>query len=134
MFAVYSLILFSFYRPQRSCDKVMFLHLSVILFTGRLADPPLGRHAPWADTNQADNPRHTPWAATPGQTPPWEDILPYAQCLLGYGQEAGGTHPTGMHSCSLIFFRLGVRCEWALTHTYIRNASWVCDKPVAIHT
>ena len=24
----------SFYRPQRSCGKVMFLHLSVILFTG----------------------------------------------------------------------------------------------------
>ena len=23
----------SFYRPQRSCGKVMFLHLSVILFT-----------------------------------------------------------------------------------------------------
>ena len=24
----------TFYRPQRSCGKVMFLHLSVILFTG----------------------------------------------------------------------------------------------------
>ena len=23
---------------------------------------------------------------------------PPAQCLLGYGQQAGGTHPTGMHS------------------------------------
>ena len=21
------------------------------------------------------------------------------QCMLGYGQQAGGTHPTGMHSC-----------------------------------
>ena len=30
---------------------------------------------------------------SPGQTPP-------AQCMLGYGQQAGGTHPTGMHSCS----------------------------------
>ena len=30
----------------------------------------------------------------PGQTPP------PAQCMLGYGREAGGTHPTGMHSCS----------------------------------
>ena len=26
--------MFSCYRPQRSCGKVMFLHLSVILFTG----------------------------------------------------------------------------------------------------
>ena len=34
----------------------------------------------------------------PGQThPPWTD--PPAQCMMGYGQQAGGTHPTGMHSC-----------------------------------
>ena len=25
---------------------------------------------------------------------------PPAQCILGYGQQAGGTHPTGMHSCA----------------------------------
>ena len=24
---------------------------------------------------------------------------PPAQCMLGYDQQAGGTHPTGMHSC-----------------------------------
>ena len=24
------------------------------------------------------------------------------QCMLGYGQQAGGTHPTGMHSCFII--------------------------------
>ena len=37
----------------------------------------------WANTPQAD---------TPGQTP-------LLQCMLGYGQQVGGTHPTGMHSC-----------------------------------
>ena len=58
--------LISFHRPQRSCSKVMFLHLSVILSTG--GKPPLGRHPP-------------------------------AQCMLGYGQQAGGTHPTRIHSC-----------------------------------
>ena len=69
MFAVYSLILFSFYRPQRGCDKVMFLHLSVILFTGRLADPlgqtrPLGRHQP------SRQPQAHPLGRHPrGQTP-----------------------------------------------------------------
>ena len=33
------------------------------------------------------------------QTPPRSDtpLLP-AQCLLGYGQQTGGTHPTEMHS------------------------------------
>ena len=75
MFAVYSLILFSFYRPQRSCDKVMFLHLSVILFTGRLADPPgqtrpLGRPQP-SRQPQAHPLGSHPWADTPvGRHPP----------------------------------------------------------------
>ena len=31
-------------------------------------------------------------ADPPGRHPP-------AQCMLGYGQQAGGTDPTGMHSC-----------------------------------
>ena len=42
------------YRPQRSCSKVMFLHLSVILSTG---GPVLQTH-PLADTPSPD----TPWA------------------------------------------------------------------------
>ena len=60
---------------------------------------PLGRHtpSPWTDTPWADTPpapqADTLWADTqPGQTPP-------AQCMLGYDQQVGGTHPTGMHSC-----------------------------------
>ena len=53
------------------------------------ADTPLGRHPLWADTTPwAD----TPWADTPLGRPP-------AQCMLGYGQQVGGTHPTGIHSC-----------------------------------
>ena len=41
----------------------------------------------------------------PGQTPPCPvhaEIHPPAECMLGYGQQAGGTHPTQMHSCLLI--------------------------------
>ena len=57
------------YRPERSCGKVMFLHLSVIFHGGVC---------------------HT----SPGQTSP-----PPAQCMLGYGQQAGSLHPTGIHSC-----------------------------------
>ena len=47
----------NYYHPQRSCGKVMFLHLSEILFTGRcLADipprqTPPGQRSPWADTS-----------------------------------------------------------------------------------
>ena len=36
---------------------------------------------------------HPPGRHPPGQT------HPPAHCMLGYGQQAGGTHPTGMHSC-----------------------------------
>ena len=72
-----------FYRPRRSCGKVMFLHLSVILSTGEMCipawtvqgmcipacsghggvyhRPPPRRTPSWADT---------PWAGTPRQTPP----------------------------------------------------------------
>ena len=85
----------------------MFLHLSVTLFTGGLPHPqqtPPGQTQPlgqtplshWADTTPLG--RHHP----PGQTPPpWAD--PPVQCMLGYSQQAGGTHPTGMQSYSRIF-------------------------------
>ena len=45
--------------------------------------PLLGRHPP------SRHPTGRPPTDTPGKTPP----------MLGYGQQAGGTHPTGMHSC-----------------------------------
>ena len=74
---------------------------------GEVCHTPLGRppwtdtpwaDTPWADTNQAHNPlSRQPLDRPPGQTPPWAD--PPVQCVLGYGQQAGGTHPTAMHSC-----------------------------------
>ena len=55
-------------------------------------------------------PRQTPphpGQIPPGQTPPWADTPlgrhPPARCMLGYGQQAGGTHPTGMHTCLKIY-------------------------------
>ena len=122
------------YRPQRSCSKVMFLHLTVILFTGGVsASGPRGQTPPrqtppGQKSPRQKPPRHTlPWAdIPPGQTPPgrhppmpsafWDTphpvhagIHPATQCMLGYtppaqrmlgyGQQAGSTHPTGMHSC-----------------------------------
>ena len=54
----------------------MFLHLSVILFTGAGVC-----HTPRADT-------------------------PPAECMLGYDQQAGGTHPSGMQSCFSLMFSL----------------------------
>ena len=42
-------------------------------------------------------------------------IHPPAQCMLGYSQQAGGTHPIGIHSCLVYSLRLiNLRCEWTL--------------------
>ena len=73
----------------------MFLHLSVILFTGRV-------DTPWADTpSQAD---------TPGRPPPPK-----------MATAADGAHLTGMHSCyvcnqvyfvNLLFVITLTKCLW----------------------
>ena len=65
----------------------MFLHLYVILFTGEeggLPNPP----APGVGQTLQG------WADPSGCRPPqgWADPP-------RYGQQAGGTHPTGMHTC-----------------------------------
>ena len=79
---------------------------------------PLGRHPP----GQTPFPGQTPPGQTsPRQTPPAQCMLGYippcpvhagihppAQCMLGYGLQAGGTHPTGMHSC---FKKVSRRCQ-----------------------
>ena len=106
------------YRPQTKFAKVMLSQVSVCP-GGCLPHcmlgytPPMGK-PPWTDTrkgadtppHQADTPRaNTPQADTPtlgrhphlGRHPP-ADPAP-TQCMLGYGQQAGGTHRTGMHSC-----------------------------------
>ena len=110
------------YRPQRSCGKVVFLHLFVShsVHGGVSASGPGGvcyTHThPWADTRQEDNPpgqtppwEHTPlgrhlWADTPlgRHPPPWTEIPPgrhLRQIPPPVGQQAGDTHRTGMHSC-----------------------------------
>ena len=72
-----------FYRPQRSCDKVMFLHLSVILFTGGGCLPP----QPPGKTPPSTPGQTLPPGQTPQQTPPAQCMLGYippAQCMLGY--------------------------------------------------
>ena len=67
-----------YYRLQTKFAKVMFLHVSVYP-QGRY--PPLDRYPP------------------PGQVPP-PGTVPAGR----YGQQAGGTHPTGMHSCVCYVF------------------------------
>ena len=64
--------------------KVMFLLVSVIVFTGGVST-----------SVHAGIPARTPHTASPGKhaSPPPEEQTP------AYGQWAAGTHPTGMRSC-----------------------------------
>ena len=59
------------------------------------ADTPLGRHPPGKNCLQQTPRGQTP----PSQTPTRTDTPSPMQCMLGYSQQAGGTHPTGMYSC-----------------------------------
>ena len=86
-----------YYRPQTKFAKVMFYTcLSAILFTGGGVPAqvhPLGMYTPLG--------RYTPWAGTPPRQvhPPAGTPYPGAVHAGRYGQQVGGTHPTGMHSC-----------------------------------
>ena len=100
---------------------------------------PLDRHpSPLGQTPRAENlpgnppgqkaqGRHLPGQTPPGQNPPgqiprqtpWADIPP-VQCMLGYGQQVGGMHPTGMHSCySGIFHRTTMLFRWLVRVTLV---------------
>ena len=97
----------NYYHPQTKCAKVMFLHLSIILFTGGSTSVHAGIHPPDQTPPEADTPSaDTPAGITPPlpeQTPPRSKQPPPCAMHAGrYGQQAGGMHPTGMHTCLFV--------------------------------
>ena len=102
-FNIVQISLLSYYRPQTKFAKVVFLHVSVILSTGGgLPQCMLGYHPPGAGTTP-------PRADTPQEQAP-----PGAVYAGRYGQQAGGTHPTGMHSCFTIW---SISCQLSDLHS-----------------
>ena len=92
-----------------SCRKVMFLRLSVILFTvgGEVvwADTLLGRHLPGQTPPPRQTPppqADTPQVDIPGQTSSLDRHPLGRHPLPETATVADGMHPTGMHSCWLI--------------------------------
>ena len=69
-------------------------------YTHTLADTPLEQTPPWADPPGADTPRsrHPP-TRTLGSRHPLGADTPCAVHAVRHGQQADGTHPTGMHTC-----------------------------------
>ena len=106
----------------------IYTHVSVILFTGGGFSPlHAGIHHP-SSPGPGTSPRdqapplppgtQTPWEQTPReQTPPWSRHLPGADTPHSamhagrYGQQAGGTHPTGMQSCFYLLFVFKFKCQ-----------------------
>ena len=85
-----------YYRPQRSCGQGN-VFTGVCLSTGGRGCLPqcmLGCHIP---PDLADTPPGT-WQTPPG---PGRHHPP-RMLTPTYGPRAAGTHPTGMHSCSLL--------------------------------
>ena len=81
----------------------MFLHLSVILFTGGVSQHAMGRWCLPLGLGGVYHPVQTPPVGRrhPRQIPTVGRLSPVEMTI-----EAGGTHPTGMHS-----FLLLIRCE-----------------------
>ena len=72
-----------FYRPQRSCGKVMFSQASVILFAGGVSQHALGQNPP---PDRHPPVKHRPHLGRQHRPPPPTTTA------------ADGTHPTGIHS------------------------------------
>ena len=85
----------------------MFLHVCVILFTGRgfLPQCLLGYRPPGPGIPLGQAPPPGPGTplgtspSPPSRPPPPDQASPGAQHAGRYGQRAGGTHSTGMQSC-----------------------------------
>ena len=77
----------------------MFLQVCVILFTGVVPDTTPGtRYTPLGPGAPQDQ-VHSPGPGTPPEARYTPTPTPTADHAQRYGQHAGGTHPTGMHSC-----------------------------------
>ena len=83
-----------FFLPPANevCEDYVFT--GVCLSTGRCLPYCMLGYTPIPPGPEAD----TPWADKPlGKHPPGQTSSP-TQCMLGYGLQAFGMHPTGMHS------------------------------------
>ena len=124
----------------------MFLHLSlshsvhgwVSATPPRQTPPgqtsPLGRHPPPCPVHARI---HTPLPSACWDTHPPCPVHagiqptspPPTQCMLGYSQQAGSTHPTGMHTCLCIALIL-CQCErnvyphWAPVSTILKSQTY----------
>ena len=88
----------NYYRPQRSWGKVMFLHVSVILFTGGGLPHCMLRYTPPDQKQAPTQSRHPLGSGTPGTR------HPPAHCMLG---DTGNKRAVCiLLECNLVNFKL----------------------------
>ena len=114
-----------------ACKLRLFLHLSVShsVHRGVSASVHAGIHnTPPADTPQSRPHLDRPPEADnlPEQTPPGSRHPQGAVHAGRYGQQAGGTHPTGMHTCFQYMFRFKQYNNADITNSVFRNNSNDC--------
>ena len=100
---------------KRSLRRLCF-HRCLSVHRGVSAPLHAGIHPPPADTPQADTPprQTSPQADTPrADTPSGQTPLP-AQWMLGYDQQADGTHPIGIHSCCWLKLPRKFHCKTSI--------------------
>ena len=120
---IYSLWLIT--TRKRSLRRLCFCTcLSVILFTGGGGSASV--HAGIADAPPGADPLE--------QTPtPRSRHLPCTVHDGRYGQQAGGTHPTGMHTCLWILHTKIPREPWEISgHYLITNTGFLEKKKLAM--
>ena len=107
--------------PNEVWGKVMFLHLSVILFTG-CGVHPLGRHFPLGRHPRGQRPpnRHTRADTPPGRHPLGRHPPPNPKTET----EAGGTHPVDMTG---VLFSVPITAHLVRSIFAERSASWMCQ-------
>ena len=113
--------------------KVIFLHLSVILFTGGHV---CGRTPPSQTPRQQTNPRSIHPSGSrplPGSRPlgsrhppPQTRHHPPRKQTPAYGQRAAGMHPTGMHSCVKLKTLCYRNCNRAMISGHFRCQKVKC--------
>ena len=87
---------------KRSLGQGNMFYTCLSFCSGGFAQLPwMQTPSPWMQTPSPWMQTPSPWMQTPPQcrSPPPPDADPFS-----YGQQAGGTHPTGMHTCLTFIF------------------------------
>ena len=104
---------YDYYRGKRSLRRLCFYTCLSVHRGEHLGRYPPGRYTP---SRKVGTPT---WAGTPPRQ---------VQPPLGYGQQAGGTYPTGMHSCHDLYFKKCHMCCISANIMLVQTTLKMCGR------